>query len=153
MEFKEYLIEHLRISQDDELNVQYNLRPGVGIAACQVGEFKRIFAVLIQEPNKQPIEHVLVNPKIVGESVAEAYLVGGEGCLSVEKDHEGYIYRKFFVTIEAYDYLTKTTIRKKFRGYPAIVVQHEMDHFSGTLYYDHIDKTNPLKVKPEAIQL
>ena len=47
-ELCEYLIEHLRISQDDELNVQYNLRPGVGIAACQVGEFKRIFAVLIK---------------------------------------------------------------------------------------------------------
>ena len=152
-ELCEYLIEHLRISQDDELNVQYNLRPGVGIAACQVGEFKRIFAVLIQEPDKEPIEHVFVNPKIVSESVAEAYLAGGEGCLSVEKDHEGYIYRKFFVTIEGYDYLLKRNIRKKFRGYPSIVVQHEMDHFSGTLYYDHINKKDPLKVKPDAIQL
>ena len=152
-ELCEYLIEHLRISQDDNLNEKYNLRPGVGIAACQVGVFKKIFAILIQEEGKQNIEYVMVNPKIVSESVTEAYLAGGEGCLSVENDHEGYIYRKFFVTVEAYDYLTKTNIRKKFRGYPAIVVQHEMDHFSGTLYYDHIDKKNPLKVKEGAIQL
>ena len=151
-ELCEYLIEHLRISQNDEINEQYGLRPGVGIAACQVGEFKQIFAMLIQD-EKQTIEHVLVNPKIISESVAEAYLAGGEGCLSVENDHEGFIYRKFFVTIEAYDYLTKSMIRKKFRGYPAIVVQHEMDHFSGTLYYDHINKNNPLLVKEGAIQL
>lgn len=151
-ELCEYLIEHLRISQNDEVNEKYNLRPGVGIAACQVGVFKKIFAMLIQD-EKETIEYVLVNPKIISESVAEAFLSGGEGCLSVENDHEGYIYRKFFVTIEAYDYLTKTNIRKKFRGYPAIVVQHEMDHFSGTLYYDHINKKNPLEIKENAIQL
>ena len=151
-ELCEYLINHLRISQDEEKNEEYNLRPGVGIAACQVGEFKQIFAMLIEE-EKGTIEHVFVNPKIVSESVAEAYLSGGEGCLSVENDHEGFIYRKFFVTIEAYDYITNSMIKKKFRGYPAIVVQHEMDHFSGTLYYDHIDKNNPLKVKENAIQI
>ena len=152
-ELCEYLIEHIRISQDDERNQEFNLRPGVGIAAPQVGEFKRIFAMLIKEEGKPDIEHVFVNPKIVSESVVEAYLAGGEGCLSVENDHEGYIYRKFFVTIEAYDYLTKSMIRKKFRGYPAIVVQHEIDHFSGTLYYDHINKKNPLKIKEDAIQI
>lgn len=151
-ELCEYLIEHLRVSQNDEINEKYNLRPGVGIAACQVGEFKKIFAMLIQD-EKEKIEYVLVNPRIVSESVAEAYLAGGEGCLSVENDHEGYIYRKFFVTVEAYDYLTKTNIRKKFRGYPAIVVQHEIDHFSGTLYYDHINKKNPLEIKENAIQI
>ena len=146
-ELCEYMIEHLRISQDDERNEKYGLRPGVGIAACQIGEFKKIFAMLIQEEGRPNIEHVFVNPKIVSESVAEAYLAGGEGCLSVEKDHEGFIYRKFFVTIEAYDYLTKTVIRKKFRGYPAIVVQHEMDHLNGILFIDHIDPKNPFKYK------
>ena len=50
-------------------------------------------------------------------------------------------------------HLTDYIIEKKFRGYPSIVVQHEMDHFSGTLYYDHINKKDPLKVKPDAIQL
>lgn len=151
-ELCEYLIEHLRISQDDEINEKYNLRPGVGIAACQVGVFKKIFAMLIKD-EKETIEYVFINPKIVSESVVEAFLAGGEGCLSVENDHEGYIYRKFFITIEAYDYLTKTKIRKKFRGYPAIVIQHEMDHFSGTLYYDHINKKNPLEIKENAVQI
>ena len=151
-ELCEYLIEHLRISQNDEINEEYGLRPGVGIAACQVGEFKKIFAMLVEMEN-ETIEHVFVNPKIVSESVSEAYLAGGEGCLSVEKEHEGFIYRKFFVTIEGYDYLTKSHIRKKFRGYPAIVVQHEMDHFDGKLFYDHINKKDPFKVKENAIQI
>ena len=46
-ELCEYLIEHLRISQNDEINEKYGLRPGVGIAACQVVEFKKIFAMLV----------------------------------------------------------------------------------------------------------
>ena len=29
------------------------------------------------------------------------------------------------------------------RGHIAIVLQHELDHFKGVLYYDHIDKNNP----------
>ena len=121
-ELCEYLIEHLRVSQDEELSVKYNLRPGVGIAAPQVGEQKRIFAVRLEEDEDKVLEMVLINPKIIAYSVMKACLQGGEGCLSVEKDYEGYVYR-----------------------------QHEMDHFDGVLYYDHINKENPLKVEQNSI--
>ena len=148
----EYLIEHLRVSQDDELSQKYNLRPGVGIAAPQVGEQKRIFAVRL-EKEEDIIEMVLVNPRIVAYSVMKAYLQGGEGCLSVEQDVEGFVYRHNTVTIEAYDYISKQNIRKKFRGYEAIVLQHEMDHFEGVLYYDHINKENPMQVLDNSIAI
>ena len=150
-ELCEYLIEHLRVSQDEELSVKYNLRPGVGIAAPQVGEQKRIFAVRLEEDEDKVLEMVLINPKIIDYSVMKACLQGGEGCLSVEKDYEGYVYRHNTVTVEAYDYISKQVIKKKFRGYEAIVLQHEMDHFDGVLYYDHINKENPLKVEQNSI--
>ena len=39
------------------------------------------------------------------------------------------------------------------RGYEAIVLQHEIDHLNGILYYDHIDKKNPFNQKEDAIRL
>jgi len=144
-ELCEYLIEHLRASQDDELAEKLHLRPGVGIAAPQIGEQKRIFAVRVEEEENKILEMVLVNPKIIAYSLMNAYLRGGEGCLSVENDVEGYVYRHNTVTVEAYDYISKQVIKKKFRGYLAIVLQHEMDHFDGVLYYDHINKENPMQ--------
>lgn len=151
-ELCEYLIEHLRASQDDELAEKLNLRPGVGIAAPQIGELKRIFAVRLIE-NDKLVEMVLVNPKVLAYSVLKAFLRGGEGCLSVENDVEGYVYRHNTITIEAYDYISKQMIKKKFRGYFAIVLQHEMDHFDGVLYYDHIDKENPMRILNDSIAI
>ncbi len=152
-ELCEYLIEHLRASQNDELAEKLHLRAGVGIAAPQIGEQKRIFAVRLEQEDKTNIEMVLVNPKIIAYSVMKAYLQSGEGCLSVDNDVEGYVYRYNTITVEAYDYISKQMIKKKFRGYMAIVLQHEMDHFDGVLYYDHINKKNPLQILDNSIAI
>lgn len=152
-ELCEYLIEHLRVSQNDELAEKLHLRAGVGIAAPQVGEQKRIFAVRLEEAEGKTLEMVLVNPKIIAYSVMKAYLQGGEGCLSVDNDVGGYVYRHNTVTVEAYDYISKQMIKKKFRGYIAIVLQHEMDHFDGVLYYDHINKKNPMQVLENSVAI
>jgi peptide deformylase len=31
-------------------------------------------------------------------------------------------------------------------------LQHEIDHLSGVLYYDHINKNHPLNIQPEWIK-
>jgi peptide deformylase len=36
-------------------------------------------------------------------------------------------------------------------GYLAIVLQHEIDHLSGILFYDRINKENPWESKENAI--
>ena len=36
-------------------------------------------------------------------------------------------------------------------GYPAIVLQHEIDHLYGHLYYDHINKNDPWAPIPDAV--
>ena len=40
---------------------------------------------------------------------------------------------------------TNKDITIRARGYLAIVLQHEIDHFSGILFYDHINKKDPFK--------
>ena len=34
----------------------------------------------------------------------------------------------------------------KFKGYKSIVIQHEIDHLNGIMFYDRINKENPFKL-------
>ena len=88
---------------------------------------------------------MLVNPRIVSSSVQKAYLHSGEGCLSVVNQHDGYVVRSARITVKAFDLCTNKDITIRARGYLAIVLQHEIDHFSGILFYDHINKKDPFK--------
>ncbi|MCR0206230.1 peptide deformylase [[Clostridium] innocuum] len=144
------MLSYVRDSQDAELAEANNLRPAVGIAAIQLGVAKRMLAVVV--PNDEDIdEYALVNPRIISESVQRAYLKNGEGCLSVEKEHEGIVPRSARITVKGYDLLQKQEITIKAKNYLAIVLQHEIDHFSGTLFYDRINKQDPWREDPNAI--
>jgi peptide deformylase len=152
-ETMEYMLEHLRLSQDEETSKLYGLRPGVGLAAPQIGVNKRMFAVLTEDENGKVHKYGFINPKITSYSVRKAYLKGGEGCLSVDTDKEGFVPRAANITIEGYDYVTKTILTKKLRGYISIVVQHEYDHLNGVLFYDHINKEEPYLRIPDALEI
>jgi len=39
------------------------------------------------------------------------------------------------------------------KGYPAIVVQHEIDHINGVMFYDHINQNNPLAPHDDAVEV
>ncbi len=144
-EMFQYVLE----STDPEIAEEKNLRPAVGISAIQVGVPKQLTAVIVHDVDKDGNEVVyqykLVNPKIVSSSTQRSYLESGEGCLSVEKEHEGYVVRSARVTVKAFDLITNQEITIRARGYLAIVLQHEIDHFSGVLFYDRIDKKMPFR--------
>ncbi|MCH5172430.1 MAG: peptide deformylase [Erysipelotrichales bacterium] len=146
------MLDYLKKSQDEEYAKKHNIRSGVGLAAPQVGVNKKML-VVYYEFNKKIIQHVLVNPKIIASSIKMCYLNSGEGCLSVDKDHEGYVYRPNKVTIKAYDAIKEKEVTIVARGYESIVLQHEMDHLNGILYYDHIDKQNPFKKIENSIEI
>jgi peptide deformylase len=152
---KDLLLDMLKYVDDstiEELAEKYNLRPAVGISAIQVGVKKKMTAIIIKDGDGKKIyEYALVNPKIISNSIEKAYLSSGEGCLSVVDEHEGYIYRSARIKVKAYDLLQDKQIIIKAEGYLAIVLQHELDHFKGILFYDHINKNNPKYVDPDAI--
>lgn len=148
--------DYLVASQDEEISKKYNLREGVGLAAPQVGRNIKALVVYFEETSEEGtriIDHRLINPKIILESVKECYLSGGEGCLSVDNPHEGYVYRHNKIQVKAFNAQTMKEEIITARGYEAIVLQHEIDHLNGVLYYDHIDKKNPFNQKEDAIRL
>ncbi|GAA5422456.1 peptide deformylase [Tetragenococcus halophilus] len=140
------LMEFLENSQDPQKAEELELRGGIGLAAPQVNVSKRITAVLVPslDPNVEEPEFkdVLYNPKILSHSVQGACLGEGEGCLSVDRDVPGYVVRQARITLRYYNAEgEKKKIRLK--NYPAVVVQHELDHLNGVLFYDHINEENP----------
>ncbi len=143
------MLQYVKDSTDEEKAAANNLRPAVGISAIQVGVPKQMTAVVVdlydKNGNPQHYEYMLVNPKIISSSVQKAYLDGGEGCLSVVEEHQGHVVRSARITVEAFDLIQNRNIRLRAQGYLAIVLQHEIDHFSGTLFYDRIDSKDPFK--------
>lgn len=143
------MVEYLKNSQDEKWAKRYNVRAGVGLAAPQIGDGRRFFAVYVETGGKV-LQYGLINPVVVKTSVKQCCLENGEGCLSVAKDREGYVPRYYRITVKAYDALQGKDVEITQRGYPAIIFQHELDHLDGHLYYDHINKENPWE-KPEGI--
>lgn len=144
------MLEHVKASLDEELSERYKLRGAVGIAAPQLGVLKAMVALHVDDETL--ISMVLVNPKIIAHSERLCALKNGEACLSVvEGSHEGIVHRYHKIKVKAYNLLEEKEMIIEFKGYQSIVVQHELDHLKGVLYYDHIDKNDPWKVIDKTI--
>ena len=139
------MIEYLTNSQIDKLAKKYDLRPGMGLAAIQLGIAKRYLVIVHEQEIKETFKtYVVINPKIISTSEEKIYVEEGEGCLSVNRDIEGIIPRYARVTVSGYD-IDGNPIKIRAREELAIAFQHEIDHLNGILFYDHIDKNNPYK--------
>lgn len=138
------MLLHLRLSQIDEEAKKYDLRPGMGLAAPQLGINKNFFVICYEEDESVFKDYVIVNPKLVSHSEELIYASGGEGCLSVNRDVEGIVPRYARATFEGYD-VDGNPVKYRVREELAIAFQHEFDHLNGILFFDHIDPKCPFK--------
>jgi peptide deformylase len=141
-------IQRLAKDLTDTLKAQKDPE-GVGLAACQVGKLIRMFAMVDGSNIK-----VVVNPKLIKvENVKTKLKKKGspilEGCLSIP-NYYGRVKRPQKVTM-SYQTLNGKRITEVFTGFPAQIVQHELDHLEGKLFVDEILKNkSPLyKFDPE----
>lgn len=123
---------------------------GVGLAAPQVDQSWRMFAIRLGVDQQQPRTsfpiQVAINPEIVTHSPNQELGPDKnepdiEGCLSIPKIY-GPVPRWQWVEVE-YQQLnpdTKELIKKqqKLSDYDARVFQHELDHLNGTLFTDYL---------------
>lgn len=128
---------------------------GVGLAAPQIGISLQIF---LCRPSKKSKPQVFINPQITQfsketQSPDENEGVF-EGCLSIPA-HYAPITRSLGVKVkyqtlkkikDAYELEDK---EEEFTGFPAHIIQHEVDHLNGILFVDRAieQKTKMYKVK------
>ena len=72
------IIEFLTNSQIDELAKKYDLRPGMGLAAIQLGIKKRYFVIVHEYEDGKFDNYVIFNPKLVSNSEEIIYVGEGE---------------------------------------------------------------------------
>lgn len=110
---------------------------GVGLAANQVNLPYRLF-VANPTGNSQETdaEQVFINPVL---SKPKGQQEGNEGCLSLPGVHAD-VMRAKQIHVEAYD-LSGNLLEFELEGFPARVVQHEVDHLDGVMFIDRLPDT------------
>ncbi len=140
------MISYIDSCYDDSYS-KYKIRPGIAVAAPQMGLMKRLIYVHLDSNGK---EHrlLLANPEIVSKSQVLSYIPGGEGCLSVPKDVKGNIPRNYKIIVKGIDLFTGEPIELSAVELLSVCLQHEIDHLDGILYTDRINKDKPNYVNP-----
>ncbi len=124
----------LRQLMDDMRETMY-AAPGIGLAAIQVGEPKRVLVIDLQE-NDTKAPRYFVNPEILWAS--DELSSYNEGCLSVP-DQYAEVERPARVKVSYLDY-DGVAHEEALNGLMATCLQHEMDHLEGILFIDHLSK-------------
>jgi len=135
--------DDLRALMDDMLETMYDA-PGIGLAAVQIGEPKRVIVMDLadREEGSDPeaphprAPRYFINPEITWRS--EELAPYEEGCLSVPEIYEK-VERPAKVRLRYLDYSGKA-IEEDAEGIFAVCIQHEMDHLEGVLFIDHLSK-------------
>ena len=130
----------LRLAKDlkDTLEAQKDPE-GVGLAAPQIGRNVRMFAMKYTGDIL-----VVINPEIISlDKKSEQPTITTtekepvmEGCLSII-DYYGPLKRPQKLTLK-YQNLEGEKVTHKFTGFPAQIVQHEVDHLDGILFVDKL---------------
>ena len=126
--------ESIRQLAQDMLETMYKA-PGVGLAAPQIG---RSISLVVADPGEKdepssPL--ILINPEI---TAYEGQVSITEGCLSVP-DYTAEVVRHQKIIVKAYT-LDEKEVELTLEDFPAIVIQHELDHLQGILFIDRISR-------------
>ncbi|MEQ8639835.1 MAG: peptide deformylase [Alphaproteobacteria bacterium] len=116
---------------DDMLETMY-AAPGIGLAAPQVGDPRRIIVVDVSKDNSAPLR--MANPQLLESSDVLADYE--EGCLSLP-DQYAPVRRPDHIVVRYLDHegeMRELTAD----GVLATAIQHEMDHLDGILFVDHL---------------
>lgn len=107
----------------------------VGLSANQVGIAKRISVVDLAIGRKGYSDiHVLINPEIIWAS--KSVIERCEGCVNLPTIW-GYVQRSKRIKVKAFD-RSGNEILLTVSGWPAILLQHEIDHLNGKLFIEKL---------------
>ena len=110
--------------------------PGIGLAAIQIGEPRRIVTMDLAKKDEPKEPQVFINPELVSKS--DDKNTHEEGCLSIPEYYEE-VERPAAVKIRYLD-LDGKQHEMEANGLLATCIQHEIDHLNGVLFVDYLSK-------------
>ena len=143
----------LRALMDDMLETMYDA-PGIGLAAVQIGELKRVVVMDLgdgpapegaepaaegseeSEETRVPNPRFFINPEVLWAS--DELFCYEEGCLSIPEYFDS-VERPARVRV-AYLNREGERIEEEIEGLYAVCYQHELDHLNGVLFIDHLSR-------------
>jgi peptide deformylase len=131
--------EEIRQLVDDMAETMY-AAPGIGLAAIQVDEAKRILVIDISESRDRL--QVFINPEIVDHDGEQTF---EEGCLSVPGVFDE-VTRPAFVKVRALDRDGKP-FELEAHGLLATCIQHEIDHLEGKVFVDYLSRLKQTRIR------
>lgn len=123
---------------------------GIGLAAPQVGVSKNLLIIDLGAQIKNGSAIILINPHV--SAVDDSEVLEEEGCLSIPGIYANVV-RQEAVEIQGMD-INEKEVTLELKGLLARAVQHEIDHFNGVLFWDHLGKVkrDMLKQKFKKLQ-
>mgnify|MGYP001250233446 FL=1 len=130
------------VNDMEETMVAYQ---GAGLAGPQVHVSNRILVYQSQDDEGMPEIQTLVNPEITPENDEMEH--GWEGCLSIP-GIMGSVPRYTRIRVSALDDEGER-VDYTAEAFEARVIQHEVDHLDGILYFDRMDDLKALTFRAE----
>ena len=125
----------IRALAKDMLETMYDA-PGIGLAAPQIGELKRMVVMDLAKEDEKPEPIVMINPEIL--KFSEETVTSEEGCLSIPELY--YDVERPAANTVRYTDLDGKTVERDADDRLAICIQHELDHLDGVLYIDYLSR-------------
>ena len=113
--------------------------PGVGLAATQVDDHRRVIVIDISETHDQL--QAFINPEILS---ASGTATCEEGCLSVPGIFEK-VARAERISVRALD-ARGQSFTLDAEGLLAVCIQHEIDHLEGKVFVDYLSRLKQRRV-------
>jgi peptide deformylase len=120
---------------EDMFDTMYDA-PGIGLAAIQIGEPRRIVTMDLAKKDEPKEPRVFINPELISKSGDKN--IHEEGCLSIPEYYEE-VERPAAVRFRYLD-LDGKQHEIDADGLLATCIQHEIDHLDGVLFIDYISK-------------
>ena len=144
-------IQSLNIQQliDDMLHT-VTIAKGVGLAAPQVFESKRIIILASQPNSRYPYAPemkptAMINPEVTSMGLERE--LDWEGCLTIP-GLRGRVPRATEILVR-YSSRDGRLVEEAFQGFIARVFQHELDHLDGLVFLDRMESTQTLMMEQE----
>jgi peptide deformylase len=124
---------------DDMFETMY-AAPGIGLAAIQVNDPRRVVVIDVSEDRSQP--RCFINPEVIARDGEEEM---EEGCLSVPGVYEA-VRRAERIRVRALD-RDGNPFELDADGLLAVCIQHEIDHLDGKLFVDYLSSLKRQRIR------